>query len=81
MSGINNDELVKLFLYPEFIGKGYGSKILLDLAENESIKRIDVNTQNDYAKNFYLTYDFEIESEGEVDSFGKPYPITHLNKK
>jgi putative acetyltransferase len=80
-SGINNDELVMLFLDPEFIGNGYGSKILLDLVENESIKRIDVNTQNEYAKKFYLTHGFEIESEDEVDGFGKPYPITHLNKK
>lgn len=80
-SGINNDELVMLFLDPEFIGKGYGSKILLNLVETENIKRMDVNTQNEHAKKFYLDHGFEIDSESKIDGFGKPYPIAHLIKK
>ncbi|MGY3765568.1 GNAT family N-acetyltransferase [Vagococcus vulneris] len=79
-SGISEDELVMLFLDPDFIGKRYGSKILIELMEMENINKIDVNTQNEYAKNFYLNHGFEIESEDEVDGFGKPYPITHLIK-
>ncbi|MFS1203630.1 GNAT family N-acetyltransferase, partial [Enterococcus lactis] len=47
----------------------------------EDIKRIDVNSQNKYAKHFYLSHGFEIESEEDLDGFGKPYPITHLVKK
>ena len=46
-----------------------------------TIKGIDVNTQNEYAKKFYLAHGFEIESEDKIDSFGKPHPITHLSKK
>lgn len=80
-SGTEKDELVMLFLDPEFIGKGYGSKILLNLMETENIKKIDVNTQNEQAKKFYLNHGFEIESEDEIAGFGKPYPITHLIKK
>lgn len=79
-SGISEDELVMLFLDPKFIGKGYGSKILVNLIKTEKIKRIDVNTQNDHAKTFYLNHGFEIESEDDLDGFGKPYPITHLIK-
>ncbi|GGC75447.1 GNAT family N-acetyltransferase [Enterococcus wangshanyuanii] len=80
-SGIDEDELVMLFLDPAFIGKGYGSKILTYLINNDGIKRIDVNTQNKQAKAFYLHHGFTIESEDERDGFGKPYPITHLIKK
>lgn len=80
-SGINETELVMLFLDPDFIGKGYGSRILLWLMENKKINRIDVNTQNEKAKIFYLKHGFKIFSEDEIDGFGKPYPITHLVKK
>ncbi|MCA5011454.1 MULTISPECIES: GNAT family N-acetyltransferase [unclassified Enterococcus] len=80
-SGIDEDELVMLFLDPDFIGKGYGSKIITHLINNDGIKRIDVNTQNEQAKAFYLHHGFTIESEDERDGFGKPYPITHLIKK
>lgn len=79
-SGTSEEELVMLFLEPIFIGKQYGSEILMELIASESIKRIDVNTQNEHAKRFYLNHGFEIESEDAVDGFGKPYPITHLVK-
>lgn len=79
-SGTSEEELVMLFLDPIFIGKQYGSEILMELIASESIKRIDVNTQNEHAKRFYLNHGFEIESEDVVDGFGKPYPITHLVK-
>ncbi|MCS5465420.1 hypothetical protein NWO25_17855 [Enterococcus lactis] len=55
-------------------------KILIELIETEDVKRIDVNSQNKYAKHFYLSHGFEIESEEDLDGFGKPYPITHLVK-
>lgn len=79
-SGTSEEELVMLFLDPIFIGKQYGSEILMELIASESIKRIDVNTQNEHAKRFYLNHGFEIESEDAVDGFGKPYPMTHLVK-
>lgn len=80
-SGLDHRELVMLFLDPNFIGKRYGSRILTWLVDNEGINRIDVNTQNEQAKKFYLNHGFEIESEDAVDGFGKPYPITHLVRK
>lgn len=80
-SGINEDELAMLFLDPDYIGKGYGGHILIELVETEQIKKVDVNTQNEHAKIFYLKYGFEIESEDTLDGFGKPYPITHLIRK
>lgn len=37
---------------------------------------VKINMQNI----FYLSHGFEIESEEDLDGFGKPYPITHLVK-
>jgi putative acetyltransferase len=79
-SGISDSELVMLFLDPDFIGKRYGSYILTELMLKEGITKIDVNTQNEKAKTFYLNHGFEIVSEDLEDGFGKPYPITHLEK-
>lgn len=79
-SGIDGEELVMLFLAPDYIGQGYGSRILTELITNEKIKKIDVNSQNEHAKKFYLDHGFEIRSEDKVDDFGKEYPITHLIK-
>jgi len=80
-SGVSEEELVMLFLDPAYIGKRYGSRILTELIKTDNIKKIDVNTQNEHAKKFYLNHGFEVESEEELDGFGKPYPITHLIKK
>lgn len=80
-SGVNGDELVMLFLDPVYMDKGYGGRILTELIAIEKIKKIDVNSQNEQAKKFYLNHDFEIKSEDKVDGFGKGYPITHLIKK
>lgn len=77
-SGIDKDELVMLFLDPQFIDQGYGREILSTLVRKYDIKRIDVNSQNVQAKRFYLKNNFKIDSEDPVDGFGKPYPITHL---
>ncbi len=79
-SGTSDSELVMLFLDPDFIGKRYGSYILTELMSQEGITKIDVNSQNEKAKTFYLNHGFEIVSEDLVDGFGKPYPITHLEK-
>lgn len=80
-SGISDTELVMLFLDPDFIGKRYGSRILHWMMENKGINQIDVNSQNENAKSFYLKHGFEVSSEDEIDGFGKPYPITYLVKK
>ncbi|WP_291291064.1 GNAT family N-acetyltransferase [Enterococcus sp.] len=79
-SGTSKTELVMLFLDPAFIGKSYGSRILEWLIEEKRIDRVDVNTQNTYAKAFYIKYGFKVLSEDAKDGYGKEYPITHLVK-
>lgn len=80
-SGTQDEELAMLFLNPEFMGKKYGSKILVWLLENKNIQKIDVNAQNKNAKAFYLKHGFTIDSENQIDGFGKNYPILHLVKQ
>ncbi|MGX7025704.1 GNAT family N-acetyltransferase [Vagococcus hydrophili] len=79
-SGGNGYELDMLFLDPKFIGKGYGHSILTWLIENKNISFIDVNKQNETAKDFYLKHGFKVESESQTDGFGKLYPILHLKR-
>ena len=80
-SGVSEEELDMLFLDPKFFRKGYGSQILTWLIENKGITKIDVNTQNEAAFAFYLKHGFVVDSQDEVDGFGKPYPISHLVKE
>ncbi|MFL1695790.1 GNAT family N-acetyltransferase [Weissella kandleri] len=77
-SGVDKQELVMLFLDPQFIGNHYGTQIIDWLKMNRNISSIDVNEQNENALKFYLKQGFEIDSRSEKDGFDKPYPILHL---
>jgi putative acetyltransferase len=81
--GVAENNLEMLFIHPNYRGKKIG-KSLLDFAIAKfAVTKVDVNEQNEQAVGFYLYYGFEIISRSETDSFGKPYPILHmeLNKK
>lgn len=80
-SGTNGNELDMLFLDANNIGAGYGHQILSWLIQNKQVDKIDVNEQNDRAKNFYLKHGFKVVSRSEKDGFDKPYPILHLEKQ
>ena len=80
-SGTQGEELVMLFLDPDFIGQKYGHDILTWLVHHANITMIDVNAQNKHAKKFYLDHGFTIASTDHFDGFGKPYPIDHLIKR
>ncbi|WP_339184505.1 GNAT family N-acetyltransferase [Oceanobacillus sp. FSL W7-1293] len=77
-SGVNASQLEMLFLDPEQIGKGLGSRILNDLIETDGIKAADVNKDNTSALAFYLKNNFQVTGESEQDDQGRDYPILHL---
>ncbi|UUI41842.1 GNAT family N-acetyltransferase [Oceanobacillus oncorhynchi] len=77
-SGVNASQLEMLFLDPEQIGKGLGSRILNDLIEKDGIKTADVNKDNTSALAFYLKNNFQVTGESEQDDQGRDYPILHL---
>ncbi|EKZ4917546.1 GNAT family N-acetyltransferase [Listeria monocytogenes] len=80
-SGTSERELDMLFLDPIATGNGYGSQILIWLIENKRINLVDVNEQNENATRFYLKHGFVVSSRSDLDGFGKPYPILHLQLK
>ncbi|HHQ1159823.1 TPA: GNAT family N-acetyltransferase [Listeria innocua] len=80
-SGTSERELDMLFLDPVATGNGYGSQILGWLIENKRINLVDVNEQNENVKRFYLKRGFMVSSRSDLDGFGKPYPILHLQLK
>ncbi|MBC2144258.1 GNAT family N-acetyltransferase [Listeria innocua] len=80
-SGTSERELDMLFLDPVATGNGYGSQILGWLIENKQINLVDVNEQNENATIFYLKHGFVVSSRSDLDGFGKPYPILHLQLK
>ncbi|ELY0460889.1 GNAT family N-acetyltransferase [Listeria innocua] len=80
-SGTSERELDMLFLDPVATGNGYGSQILGWLIENKQINLVDVNEQNENATRFYLKHGFVVSSRSDLDGFGKPYPILHLQLK
>lgn len=77
-SGVNEGHLEMLFLDPEQIGKGYGSRILTFLIENEGVRTVDVNKGNKKATAFYLKNKFQVTGESKQDGQGRNYPIMHL---
>ncbi|MBC6147555.1 GNAT family N-acetyltransferase [Listeria innocua] len=80
-SGTSERELDMLFLNPIATGNGYGSQILIWLIENKRINLVDVNEQNENATRFYLKHGFVVSSRSDLDGFGNPYPILHLQLK
>lgn len=77
-SGHSNKHLEMLFLYPNKMHQGYGTKIIKILINNFKITSVDVNKQNLQALNFYMKNGFKIISECATDDMGRPYPILKL---
>lgn len=77
--GVSNSMVDMLFVHPENIGGGYGSKLLNFATGELAADRVDVNEQNTRAVAFYRKNGFSVTGRSAVDGFGKPYPILHLS--
>lgn len=76
--GCSGDSLEMLFVDPAQHGRGVGSALLRYAIEVLGALRVDVNEQNPQAVGFYLHKGFALASRSELDGFGHPYPILHL---
>ncbi|WP_028980482.1 GNAT family N-acetyltransferase [Sporocytophaga myxococcoides] len=76
--GTNEDSLEMLFVAANEIGKGIGKTLLLYAIENLSVTKVDVNKDNLQAVEFYIHFGFRVKSVSDIDGFGKPYPILHM---
>ncbi|MCR6639927.1 MAG: GNAT family N-acetyltransferase [Sporocytophaga sp.] len=76
--GTSDDNLEMLFVTANEIGKGIGKKLLLFAIEKLNVTKVDVNKDNIEAVGFYNHCGFTITSVSDLDGFGKPYPILHM---
>lgn len=79
--GIDGDSLEMLFVNPISRGRGIGKELLTYAIEQQKVKRVDVNEQNDQAVGFYQYMGFYVVNRSEFDGAGKPYPILHMELK
>lgn len=79
--GIAGDSLEMLFIDPGARGEGVGKELLIYAIEQQKVKRVDVNEQNEQAVGFYKHMGFHIVNRSEFDGAGKPYPILHMELK
>lgn len=67
-----------LFFSPEFIGMGFGRK-LMEFAINElKADKVDVNEQNIQAIRFYQKFGFKVYERTDKDDQGKDYPLLRM---
>ena len=76
--GVARNRLEMMFLTPEARGKGIGKLLLKHAIEQLKINLVDVNEQNEAARQFYEHVGFTVVSRSELDGSGKPYPILHM---
>ena len=67
-----------LFIDTKYFQKGYGTKILQYLIQENKVHYTDVNKDNCNAVNFYIKNGFKKYKESQKDQQGRDYPILHL---
>ena len=67
-----------LFIDTKYFQKGYGTKILQYLIQENKVHYTDVNKDNYNAVNFYIKNGFKKYKESQQDQRGRHYPILHL---
>lgn len=76
--GVAGDDLSMLFLEPGAIGKGVGKQLLTYAIDQLKVRKVSVNEQNTSAVNFYERFGFKTVGRSEVDDYGNPYPLLHM---
>jgi len=77
-SGVADHKLEMLFLDPDYMGQGFGNKIMQFALHELRVNRADVNEQNAQAVQFYRKFNFVPFNRTEKDSSGKDYPILEM---
>ena len=79
-AGINDTNLEMLFVHADVLYQGIGTALLEFVVQNYGVRFVDVNEQNEQARQFYLSRGFAVISRSPVDGQGRPYPILHMEK-
>lgn len=76
--GIQKDKIEMLFLSPDYIGQGWGSRLVDWAIHTYDATKVDVNEQNEQAARFYEHKGFRVIGRDALDEQGHPFPILHL---
>jgi putative acetyltransferase len=78
--GLFGKSIETLFLDPDYIGLGFGKKLMEFAVEKLGANEVEVNEQNTRAVQFYGSFSFVVYDRLETDSNGKPYPVLKMRR-
>lgn len=76
--GMSGNKMESLFLAPEIQRRGGGRRMVHHAQALHGELTVDVNEQNDGARQFYEACGFVVEGRSELDEQGRAYPLLHL---
>lgn len=80
--GFANDAVEGLFIDPDHRGRGAG-RLLVEHAQRlarTNALSVDVNEQNEAAREFYEALGFAVVGRSPTDSAGRPFPLLHMKR-
>ena len=78
--GIEGRKIEMLFLAPAYFGQGLGKRLVRLAFDRWDVRYVDVNEQNEGAKQFYERMGFHTFKRNERDSEGNPFPILEMKR-
>lgn len=79
-AGVNGDKLDMLFLHPDHMGQGLGTRLLRFVCQAYGVREACVNEQNPKARAFYAREGFVVYRRSPLDELGQPFPLLYLKK-
>jgi putative acetyltransferase len=79
--GLTTGTIEALFIDPDYHGQG-GGRLLVAHAQSlcGGDLAVDVNEQNETARQFYQTAGFSVVGRSPTDGGGRPFPILHMKR-
>ncbi|MDR2461040.1 MAG: GNAT family N-acetyltransferase [Deltaproteobacteria bacterium] len=74
----NQGHVYSLFVDPSFHGLGLGNEFLNFAKISYDALSLDVNEDNDKAREFYVKRGFSVVSRSEKDNQGRPFPLLRM---
>ena len=78
--GLSGARVEALYIAPEWIGLGGGSRLLNHARALKGRLRVEVDEQNPGAMRFCLACGFEVVDRSDVDAHDRPYPVLRMRQ-